>query len=75
MRLDHERSVSGLLPPENFQELWDKATFVLDANVLLNLYRFPKGAAHDLLDVLERLSDRLWLPHQATVEYQVIGSL
>jgi len=60
----------GYYAPENFQQLWDQATFVLDANVLLNLYRFPKGAAQDLLSVLEKVSDRLWLPHQAALEYQ-----
>ena len=26
---------------DEFKEIWDKATFVLDANVLLNLYRYP----------------------------------
>jgi hypothetical protein len=61
----------GYYAPEGFQELWDKATFVFDANVLLNLYRFPKSAAQDLLGVLEKVSDRLWLPHQAALEYQV----
>jgi PIN like domain len=61
----------GYYAPKDFQELWDKATFVLDANVLLNLYRFPKSAAQGLLDVLEKVSERLWLPHQAALEYQL----
>ena len=53
----------GYYAPEDFQELWDKATFVLDANVLLNLYRFPKPAAEELLRVLDKVSDRLWVPY------------
>ena len=61
----------GYYAPEDFQELWDKATFVLDANVLLNLYRFPKPAAEELLRVLDKVSDRLWVPYQAALEYQV----
>ena len=51
-------------------ELWANCTFVLDANVLLNLYRYPQAAREDLLRILERISDRLWVPHQAALEYQ-----
>jgi hypothetical protein len=61
----------GYYAPEDFQQLWNEGTFVLDANVLLNLYRFPKSAAEDLLRVLGKVSSRLWLPHQAALEYQV----
>lgn len=55
---------------EQFTELWQNAVFVLDANVLLNLYRYPSEARDDLLAVFRRVSDRLWLPHQAALEYQ-----
>jgi PIN domain-containing protein len=61
----------GYYAPKDFQELWDRATFVLDANVLLNLYRFPKPAADELLSVLDKIGDRLWVPYQAALEYQV----
>jgi hypothetical protein len=57
--------------PDQFQELWDKALFALDANVLLNLYRYPKSASSDLLGALGKVKDRLWLPHQAALEYQI----
>lgn len=53
-----------------FKEIWDNAMFVLDANVLLNLYRYPTKASQDLLGALVKLSDRLWLPYQAALEYQ-----
>lgn len=63
---------SGYYRPtgEEFSELWKKALFVLDANVLLNLYRYSPDTRQELLDVLKDMSDRLWLPHQAGLEYQ-----
>jgi len=36
--------------------------FALDANVLLNLYRYPVAAREDLLAVLKTLSSRLLIP-------------
>ncbi len=55
---------------DEFQAIWNTATFVLDANVLLNLYRYPAKASQDLLGALSKLSDRLWLPYHAALEYQ-----
>lgn len=55
---------------EQFKELWQKATFVLDANVLLNLYRYRKEASSELLQTLSKIKTRLWVPHQAALEYQ-----
>lgn len=55
---------------EHFSALWSTGTFVIDTNVLLGLYRYPKQARIDLLDALRRLSQRLWLPHQVLLEYQ-----
>jgi hypothetical protein len=55
---------------DEFKAIWNGAIFVLDANVLLNLYRYPTKASQDLLGALGKLSDRLWLPYQAALEYQ-----
>jgi hypothetical protein len=41
-----------------------------DANVLLNLYRFQAGAPDELLGALEKLGERLWIPHQVGLEFQ-----
>lgn len=62
----------GFYLPSNdeFKVIWNTATFVLDANVLLNLYRYPAKASQDLLGALGKLSDRLWLPYHAALEYQ-----
>jgi len=45
------------------------ATAVVDANLLLNLYRYNEATRDDLLDVLQRLGDRLWIPHQVLREF------
>ncbi|MGH3622331.1 MAG: PIN-like domain-containing protein [Sciscionella sp.] len=44
---------------------------VLDANILLNLYRIRPSARDDVLSVLQRFADesRLWVPHQAALEF------
>ncbi len=55
---------------ENFKTLWNKATFVLDANVLLNLYRYPQKARNDIIGSLEKLPDRIWLPFYAALEFE-----
>jgi hypothetical protein len=58
------------LTEEQLSQLWDTCIFVLDTNVLLNLYRYPQKARDDLFGVLERIADRLWIPHQVALEYQ-----
>jgi hypothetical protein len=45
------------------------ALVVVDANVLLNLYRYNESTRDDLLGVLRRLGDRLWVPHQVMREF------
>jgi PIN like domain len=53
-----------------FRKLWDKCIFVLDANVLLNVYRYSEETRNELLDILRKIESRLWVPHQAALEYQ-----
>lgn len=64
---------SGYYQPtkEEFNQLWADCLFVLDANVLLNLYRYSPKTSKVLLGVIRRISSRLWIPHQAALEYQV----
>lgn len=59
-------------PPSDkqFETLWNDCFFALDANVLLNMHRYGPDTRVDFLRVLERLKDRLWVPHQAALEYQ-----
>ena len=50
-------------------ELWDSGLIVLDANVLLDLYRMGTAASSDLLSILEGAANRIWLPHQVAFEF------
>lgn len=54
---------------EDFDRLWDEGIFVLDANVLLNLYRYSDDTREQMIAVLRGLEDRLWLPHQIAREF------
>ncbi|MGY1892924.1 PIN-like domain-containing protein [Pseudomonas sp. SDT291_1_S447] len=56
--------------PEQYEVLWKEALFVLDTNVLLNLYRLPTLARNELIGLLELLKDRIWIPHQVGLEFQ-----
>ena len=53
-----------------FKEMWDKGVFVLDTNILLSLYRLPHNTSKKLLTILEKIKERLWMPHQVAFEYQ-----
>ncbi|MFB8759195.1 PIN domain-containing protein [Streptomyces nigra] len=56
-------------PIEDYREAVRNYLIVLDTNVLLELYRFTPQARHELLDILNQLGDRLWVPHQVVSEY------
>lgn len=54
---------------EEFKDIFNECYFVIDTNVLLNLYRYSEATADELLEILEGISDRLWMPYQVGVEY------
>ncbi|SFB62820.1 hypothetical protein SAMN05216312_1239 [Cohnella sp. OV330] len=54
---------------DEYKELWQKCIFVFDANVLLNLYRYSNNTTDIFLDIITRLSERIWVPHQVALEY------
>jgi hypothetical protein len=66
------KSFPGYYRPseDEFRKLWGKCLFVLDANVLLNLYRYSEETRKKLIDILEQVETRIWVPHQAALEYQ-----
>ena len=45
------------------------ALIVLDANVLLDLYRYSSGARNQVLAALRLVKPRLWLPHRVGSEF------
>ncbi|WP_395405769.1 PIN domain-containing protein (plasmid) [Arthrobacter sp. UC242_113] len=54
---------------EQVQAVLKTGLVVIDANVLLDLYRFSAQARRDLLSALKALNKRLWVPHQAIDEF------
>ena len=54
---------------EDFDLLWEEGVFVMDANVLLNLYRYSDDTREQMTAVLRGLKDRLWLPQQVAREF------
>lgn len=55
---------------EDLTVLWREGTFVLDANVLLQLYSLPETTRQETITALQGLRQRLWMPYQVAVEYQ-----
>ncbi|HGM6414771.1 TPA: PIN-like domain-containing protein [Stenotrophomonas maltophilia] len=51
------------------EKLWAEALFVLDSSVLLRLYEVPERTRQETFAAFEKLGDRLWVPHQAALEY------
>jgi predicted nucleic acid-binding protein len=49
--------------------IWKTATFVFDANVLLNLYRYSSDTRDDFLNLFDNVAERIWLPEQAAYEF------
>ncbi|UXT96782.1 PIN-like domain-containing protein [Agrobacterium tumefaciens] len=54
---------------EEYEILWKNALIVFDANALLNFYRVPPKGREALFSTLEYFVERLWIPHQAGLEF------
>jgi hypothetical protein len=54
---------------EIFTELWENAQFAFDASFLLNLYRYSEDTRKDLYKIIDKLSERIWLPNQTVREF------
>lgn len=55
--------------PDEYRSVLRTGVVILDANVLLHLYRYHSGTRKDLMDILAGIKDRLWIPHQAMHEF------
>ncbi|MCO7199502.1 PIN domain-containing protein [Pseudoalteromonas sp. OANN1] len=58
------------LQQEQLKTLWNNAVIIFDANVLLNLYRYQQSTTEQMLQLIERLKDRVWIPYHVGLEYQ-----
>ena len=52
-----------------FIQLWNDGLFVLEANILLNMYRYTPKTRNEFINILEKISDRIWIPYQVALEY------
>lgn len=57
------------MTPEQFKKLWRNCIFVVDTNVLLDMYRMSPSAHDSLFRALTAIKDRLWIPYQVAFEY------
>lgn len=66
-----KKTFGHLLPPseEETSAIWSAGILTLDANVLLDLYRFQPGTRDSLLAAIGSFNGRLWLSHQAASEF------
>lgn len=58
-----------MLDGDAYKSVWEAALVVLDANILLNMYRYSDPTKAEFFAVLKELEDRLWLPHRAVEEF------
>ena len=63
---------SGVYRPtdNDFSKLWKDGLFIVDTNVLLNIYRYPDSASQELLKTLKTIQTRLWIPYHVALEFQ-----
>lgn len=54
---------------DELDNLWQEATFSVDANVLLDLYRVDRTTTEDLFQIYQRLGDRLFLTNEAANQF------
>jgi hypothetical protein len=57
------------LNPTEADHIWSNAVVTVDANVLLDLYRYHEQTRVRLLDALRQFQGRTWLSHQAAEEF------
>ncbi|WP_049730754.1 PIN-like domain-containing protein [Rhizobium ecuadorense] len=51
------------------QKLWKDGILTVDANVLLDLYRYHSATCESILVALESFAGRIWIPRQAAIEF------
>lgn len=57
------------VPNDEVSNIWKTGVLTVDANVLLDLYRYHERTRNSLLDSLEKFEGKLWLSRQAAEEF------
>lgn len=55
---------------EQYKDIWENGLFVFDTNTLLNLYRYQEDTRNEFFQVLNKISDRIWIPYHVALEFQ-----
>lgn len=66
---DGEFAGYKIAAPDELDMALREAVVAVDANVLLDLYRFTPQTSNDLIETFKSLGDRLVVPHQALREF------
>ncbi|HDR7450324.1 PIN-like domain-containing protein [Bacillus thuringiensis] len=53
---------------KKIEEIFKDCMFVFDTNVLLNLYRYTDTTRKDILNILDKIKNQLWMPYQVGLE-------
>lgn len=51
------------------EEVWNNGILTVDANVLLDMYRYHENTRKSLLESVQLFKERLWISHQAASEF------
>lgn len=54
---------------EEFKDIWETGILTVDANVLLDLYRYNEATRESLIKSIEEFKGRAWLSRQAAEEF------
>lgn len=54
---------------EEYNSIWENSFIVVDANILLNFYRYSIETRKELFETLNIFKNRLWIPYQVGYEY------
>lgn len=54
---------------EELDKIWNQGALTVDANVLLDLYRFHEDTRNAILDSLQTFKGKRWLSYQAATEF------
>jgi hypothetical protein len=54
---------------KEFEKIWQEGLIIFDTNVLLDLYRYSENTVKSLVEVMDSLEDRIWIPFQVSKEY------
>ncbi len=57
------------LTESEFLQLWENCLFAFDTNVLNNLYRYTPETKDSFINIMRKVSNRIWLPYQVAFEY------